>query len=67
LKGIIEGEFKAKRELIENLLKVRFQNLDQELKAIIPLMLQLPTEDLTRLLITLSREELLTKFRDDLN
>jgi hypothetical protein len=52
----------GKQEMIENLLRVRFGALDEELLGIIPPMLQLPTEELTRLLLTLSRNELLERF-----
>jgi hypothetical protein len=57
----------AKLQLIENLLKVRFQGLDEDLKRIIPEMVKLPDEELSRLLLTLSREELLIRFRSELN
>jgi hypothetical protein len=63
LEGRLEGEF----QLIENLLKVRFQGLDEDLKRIIPEMVKLPDEELSRLLLTLSREELLIRFRSELN
>ncbi len=49
-------------EMTENLLIVRGGSLDEELSSAIALMLQLPTEELTRLLLTLSREELLERF-----
>jgi hypothetical protein len=49
-------------EMTENLLIVRGGSLDEELSSAIALMLQLPTEELTRLLLTLSREELLVRF-----
>ncbi|MBD1935714.1 MULTISPECIES: hypothetical protein [Cyanophyceae] len=51
-----------RREMAENLVIVRFGSLDEELSSAIALMLQLPTEELTRLLLTLSREELLERF-----
>jgi hypothetical protein len=65
--GVIKGRFEAKLQLIENLLKVRFQGIDEELKQIIPEMVKLPDEELSRLLLTLSREELLIRFRNELN
>jgi hypothetical protein len=37
---------------VENFLRVRFGELDEELSEAIALMLQLPTEELTRLLLT---------------
>ncbi|MBD1930179.1 hypothetical protein H6F74_28750 [Trichocoleus sp. FACHB-90] len=51
-----------RREMAENLLIVRCGSLDEELSSAIALMLQFPTEELTRLLLTLSREELLERF-----
>jgi len=50
------------REKVENLLRVRFGEIDAELEAIIASMLQLPHQELTPLLLTLSREELLERF-----
>lgn len=56
----------GQRQVVENLLKVRFGSLDQELSGIIELMLQLPPEEYSSLLLQLShlsREELLARFR----
>lgn len=47
---------------MENLLKVRFGEVDQELADKIAAMLQLPHQELTRLLLTRSRQELLERF-----
>jgi hypothetical protein len=58
-----EGLTEGRREMIENLLLVRFGKLDEEMKEVIAQLLQLPTEDVTRLLLNLSREELLQRFR----
>jgi hypothetical protein len=52
----------GRREKVENFLKTRFGSLDEELSGAIAPMLQLPSEDLTHLLLTLSREELLKRF-----
>ncbi|GAB4373234.1 MAG: hypothetical protein Kow00121_16330 [Elainellaceae cyanobacterium] len=57
--GLQEGQ----RLVIENLLKVRFGALDEQLVAIIPQLIELPAEDYTPLLFQLSREELLSRFR----
>ncbi len=65
--GVIKGRLEAKLQLIENLLKVRFQSIDDELKQVIPLMVKLPDEDLSRLLLNLNREELLIRFKPELN
>jgi hypothetical protein len=48
--------------MIENLLRVRFGEVDPELSPIIESMLQLPTEELTVMLLNLSRSQLLERF-----
>jgi hypothetical protein len=53
-----EGE----RRVVENLLRVRFGELDEQLSAIIDRLLALPAEEFTPLLVQLSREELLARF-----
>jgi hypothetical protein len=58
-----EGMQQAQQVIVENLLKVRFGSVDTELSAIIAPLLQLPPEEFTLLLMQLSREELLTRFR----
>ncbi|MEQ9484021.1 hypothetical protein [Coleofasciculus sp. F4-SAH-05] len=50
------------REKVENLLRVRLGEVDQELAGAIASMLELPHQELTPLLLTLSREELLERF-----
>ncbi|HEY9601347.1 MAG TPA: hypothetical protein V6C85_07045, partial [Allocoleopsis sp.] len=60
--GRQEGRLEGQRQMVENFLKVRFGSLDEELSEAIAPMLQLPPEELTRLLLTLSREELLARF-----
>lgn len=57
--AIQEGE----RLIVENLLKVRFGELDNELQAIILPLLASPPEEFTPLLLQLSREELIARFR----
>lgn len=57
--GLQEGQ----RLVIENLLKVRFGALDEQLVSIIPQLIELPVEDYTPLLLQLSREELLSRFQ----
>ncbi|MDY7003696.1 MAG: hypothetical protein SWX82_06965 [Cyanobacteriota bacterium] len=61
--GRQEGQQKTK-QLIENFLNVRFGSLDPELLAIIEPMLQLSPEELTPLLLSASREELLERFSE---
>lgn len=56
--GIQEGE----RLVVENLLKFRFGEIDNELQEIIEPLLILPPEEFTPLLLQLSREELINRF-----
>ncbi|NES71820.1 MAG: hypothetical protein F6K24_44755, partial [Okeania sp. SIO2D1] len=60
--GVQQGEQRIKQQMIENFLNVRFGSLDPELLAIIESMLQLSPEELTPLLWSASREELLERF-----
>ncbi|WP_199332822.1 MULTISPECIES: hypothetical protein [Nostocaceae] len=57
-RGIQQGQ----RLVVENLLKVRFGELDNQLQAIIEPLLALPPEEFTPLLLQLSREELIARF-----
>lgn len=56
------GIEKGKRSMIENILKVRFGSLDEQLSAIIPALLELSEEECTQTLLQLSRDELVTRF-----
>ncbi|MBD2299087.1 hypothetical protein H6G80_22190 [Nostoc sp. FACHB-87] len=56
--AIQEGE----RLVVENLLRVRFGELDNQLQAIIEPLLALSPEEFTPLLLQLSREELIARF-----
>lgn len=56
--AIKEGE----QRVVENLLRVRFGSLDDELLAIIEPLLALTPEEFTPLIVQLSREELLARF-----
>jgi len=60
--GRQEGRQEGERLVIENLLRVRFGSLDEELLAIIDPLLVLPPEEFTRLSLQLSREELIARF-----
>ncbi len=51
--------------VIENLLKIRFNSLDEKLTEIIQPMLLLSPEEFTPLLLQLSREELLARFNSE--
>lgn len=48
--------------VVENLIRVRFGAVDEELSAIIEPLLTLPSEEFSRLILQLSREELLAIF-----
>lgn len=57
-RGIQQGE----QLIVENLLKVRFGELDNELQAIISHLLVLTPEEFTPLLLKVSRQELIARF-----
>lgn len=61
--GLEEGVKNERRTVIESLLRVRFGSLDDELNAIIQPLLALTPEEFSTLLIQLSREELISRFR----
>jgi len=65
-RGQIEGERKGEKQgqkkVVENLLKIRFGLLDEQLSTIIEPLISLPIEEFTPLLLRLSREELLERF-----
>ena len=54
----------GKRLLIENLLRFRFGQLDEELSAVIEPLLEIPAEEISPFLIQFSREELIARFRN---
>ena len=60
--GVQQGVKQTKRIVIENLLRVRFGSIDDELSAIIEPLVELAVEEFTPLLVQLSREELLARF-----
>lgn len=62
--GRQEGRLEERRQMVESFLRARFGSLDEPLSGAIAPMLQLPPEELTRLLLNLSREELLVWFGD---
>lgn len=61
--GREEGKLEERRQMVENFLKVRFGEIDEALREAIAFLLPLPVEPLTRLLLTASREEIITQFR----
>ena len=62
--GLQRGLQQGQQRVVENLLRVRFGELDEELLAIIEPVLSLSPEEFTPLLLQLSRDELLARFRD---
>ena len=60
--GIQRGIQQGESIVVENLLRVRFGVLDEELQSIVAPLLELAPEEFTSLLLQLSREELLARF-----
>lgn len=60
--GVREGSLQKRRLVVGNLLRLRFGAVDEELSRVIEPLLQLPPEEYSRLLLQLSREELLARF-----
>ena len=63
--GTEVGAKQATLRLINNLLRVRFGEMDEELAAIVEAIASLPPEEIAPLLLQLSREELLTRFKPE--
>ncbi|MBN3870254.1 hypothetical protein [Nostoc sp. JL33] len=61
-RGLETGIQQGERLVVENLLKVRFGEIDNELQVIIEPLLALSPEEFTPLLLHLSREELINRF-----
>ena len=61
--GVQQGVTTERRTVIENLLQVRFGSDDTELNSIIEPISRLSPQEFTPLLLQLSREELLNRFR----
>ena len=55
--GLERGRVQTQRQFIENFLTARFGSLDETLTAAIEPLLQMPSEDLTRLMLELSNLE----------
>lgn len=62
--GLEQGESLAHRRSIITILTTRFGTIDSQLEGIIPAVLELPIEESTRLLLQLSRDELLQRFSE---
>jgi predicted transposase/invertase (TIGR01784 family) len=54
-----EAREEGKREGVESILLVRFGEIDEELAAVVPKLMELDSREYTRLLLNLSRSELL--------
>ncbi|XWK87005.1 MAG: hypothetical protein U7127_22780 [Phormidium sp.] len=61
-RGLQQGVRTERRATIENLLRVRFGVLNEDLSGIIEPLLELSPEEFAVLLLQLSREELLARF-----
>ncbi len=57
-----EGVQEGQRQVVENLLRVRFGSLDEQLERVIEPLLQLSPQEYSRLLLELSHDELLKRF-----
>ena len=58
-----EGALAERQKTISEILKLRFGNLDAEVEAIIPQLMQLSPEEYLALLMQTDRSELLSRFR----
>lgn len=56
-----EGRQQGERIVVENLLRIRFGSLDEELSVIVEPVLALPPEEFTPILMQLSREKLIAR------
>ncbi len=61
--AIQEGIQQERKQWVKEILKFRFDSIDEELASIIEALLQLPPKELIPVLLTFSREELLQRFR----
>lgn len=65
LSGLQQGLQQGERLVVDNLLRVRFGTVDEDLAGIIDSVLSLPPSEFTPLLMQLSREELIDRFRNN--
>jgi flagellar biosynthesis/type III secretory pathway protein FliH len=63
--GLEEGRQEGQRLMVESLLAVRFGNLDEELSAIVSKLMEISLTERIQVLVNLSREELLARFKVD--
>ncbi|MBZ8179993.1 hypothetical protein [Oscillatoria salina] len=59
--GSLQGSLQGQRLVIENLLQVRFGFRDESILQIVDALLALPPQEHTRLILQLSREDLLAR------
>ncbi|UKP01121.1 hypothetical protein [Nostoc sp. UHCC 0870] len=52
----------GQRQVVENLLRFRFGEVDEELSKVVDSLLELSAEEFTPMCLELSREELLARF-----
>jgi hypothetical protein len=57
-----EGREQERRSAITNLMQVRYGGIDADLESLIPRLMALSGEEYTKLLIQLSKEELIQHF-----
>jgi predicted transposase/invertase (TIGR01784 family) len=62
-----EAREEGKREGVESILLVRFGEIDEELATVVPKLMELDSREYTRLLLNLSRSELLALPEESLN
>ncbi|MCC5640739.1 hypothetical protein LC593_33920 [Nostoc sp. CHAB 5844] len=62
LEGVEQGVQLERRQVVENLLRFRFGEVDDELATVVNGLLQLSPEEFTPLCLSLSREELVVRF-----
>ncbi len=62
-KTLQEGRQEGRQEEVEGLLEAKFGALDAELSGIVVPMMQLSASDRARFILTLSREDLIARFR----
>jgi hypothetical protein len=61
--GIQQGQQEKARNLIQSLLRSRFGVLDEELLSMVEPLVQIPDDEVARILLSSSREELVGRFR----
>lgn len=61
-RGLERGLLQERQSNIMNLMRFRFGSIDATLEALIPQMMELSSEEYTRLLLQLSKEELIQHF-----